>query len=626
VRTSTLAARPRLLRFVLSLVLALLPAGSVFAADRQSAAIQYAISLARPAEHMLHVTMVLPPGAGERDLQLPVWNALYQVRDFAQFVNWVRAKNANSNPLPITETNKSRWRISGAVNGATIEYEIAADDAGPYGAQLNSHHAFLNLAEVLMYAVDARSAPMRVQFVDLPAGWRVATALTPASSTDFSAENYDRLVDSPVELGAFEENDFDESGGHYRVVVDADPADYNLPKIVADLHRIVRAETTWMNDRPFSTYLFLYHFPRGPGGGGMEHAYCTAIDVSARVIADDPLALPSVTAHEFFHLWNVKRIRPQSLEPVDYTQENYTRALWFSEGVTSTVEDYALLQAGLLDASAYFERLGRAISVLQQRPARLTQSAEEASLDAWLEKYATYWRPQRSISYYNKGDLLGVLLDLQIREASRGMASLRDLFQWMNRNYAQKGAFFPDSEGVERAAETVSHADFSAFFQKYVAGTEEIPWNDFFHTVGLQLATVSTSVAEPGFTAEPEFGGVTVVNSVGTDSDAARAGLREGDTIIEVNGRVPSANLDQQLAALHEGDTLYVRVRNAEGERQLQWKLGSREQVRFILQDLPSISPAQKARRAAWLSGEDERTDQSGNDSPENHSPEQARP
>ena len=301
----------------------------------------------------------------------------------------------------------------------------------------------------------------------------------------FTAANYDRLVDSPVEIGNFQESDFDESGGHFRVIVDADPADYDMAKIVAALHKIVAAAISWMNDRPFDTYTFIYHFPRGQAGGGMEHAFSTAIELNADAMKQSLYPLTSVTAHEFFHLWNVKRIRPQTLEPVDYTKENYTRALWFSEGVTSTAEETIQFRAGLLDEKQYFDGLGQQITELERRPAHLTQSAEESSLDAWLEGNGYYRRPERSISYYNKGELLGVMLDLAVRDASHGHASLREVLQWMNENYAKKGRFFNDSEGVREAAEAVSHADLTSFFTKYVAGTEEIPWDDFFRSVGL---------------------------------------------------------------------------------------------------------------------------------------------
>jgi predicted metalloprotease with PDZ domain len=578
-----------------------------YAETSSQRAVRYVVSLANPGDHLVHVTLVLPSGAGKRELQLPVWNALYQVRDFSQYVDWVRAENDAGRALPVRKLDKSRWLVRGAENGAKVEYEMFADDPGPYGAQMNVQHAFFNLAEILMYPVDARSAPMELRFADVPAGWRAATVLTPVpDSEEFSAENYDRLVDSPVELGTFQEEDFDQGGGHYRVVVDADRSDYDIGKIVPMAQKIVAAETAWMNDRPFQTYLFLYHFPRGPGGGGMEHAYCTAIDVSAQVLADDPLALPNVTAHEFFHLWNVKRIRPQSLEPVDYTKENYTRALWFSEGVTNTVEDYTLLQTGMLTDDAYLSRLAGRITALERRPAHLTQSAEESSLDAWLEKYSYYWVPQRSISYYNKGDLLGVLLDLEVREASRGVASLRDVFQWMNENYARKGKFFPDSEGVEQAAETVSHADLGWFFQKYVAGTGEIPWDDFFRTVGLRLVRQVQTTADAGFQVSRRFGGTALVISVDAGGGAERAGLQAGDTILKINGKTAGADLQQRLGEMQIGQTIRLKVQGNGGERNLQWKVGRRDDVEFELKDLENVTPAQKARRAAWLSGQDQ--------------------
>jgi len=445
---------------------------------------------------------------------------------------------------------------------------------------------------------------MVLHVADVPQSWKIASALQRTTQGEFEAENYDRLVDSPVEVGPFHESDFEESGGHYRVVVDADPSDYDMQKVVAAVRPIVAAATAWMNDRPVNNYLFLYHFPREPGGGGMEHAYSTAIEVNAQLLADNPLSLADVTAHEFFHLWNVKRIRPQSLEPVDYTKENYTTALWFSEGVTSTVEDYILLRAGLLDERQYFKRLGEQITTLQRHPAHLTQSAEESSLDAWLEKYPYYRSPERSISYYNKGQLLGVLLDLTMREASHGAASLREVFQWLNRNYAKQGRFFADSAGVRQAAEAVSHADLGPFFQKYVAGIEEIPWDDFFKSLGLRVVRNQVTVGDPGFTAARNFDAPPVVVTVRPGGEAQRVGLLVGDAILEMNGRSAASDFVEQLELIPRGTMLRVRIRRGREERTMQWRVGSKEEVEFVLQDVESVTPQQKARRAAWLAGE----------------------
>jgi predicted metalloprotease with PDZ domain len=567
----------------------------------QPPAVRYIVSLAGAPQHLVRVKLLLLPGPAERDLQMPVWNALYQVRDFAQYVNWVRARSNSGQFLTVTKLDKSRWHLKGVQAGAEIEYEIFADLNGPFGAQLNPHHAFFNLAEILIYPVDARASPIQIRFTDMPPGWRIATTLASVSA-DFSAEDYDRLADSPVEIGAFEESDFEEAGGHYRVVVDADPADYDMQKIVPVLRAIVSAATVWMADRPFQTYLFIYHFPHGPAGGGMEHADSTAIDISARRLAETPQSLADLTAHEFFHLWNVKRIRPQSLEPVDYAKENYTTSLWFSEGVTSTAGSIIRLRAGLVDDARYLKGVAGEIGELERRLAHLTQSVEESSLDAWLEKYDYYRLPQRSISYYNKGYLLGILLDLEVREASKGSASIRDVFQWMNQTYARNGRFFADSEGVREASEAVSHADLGWFFRKYVTGTDEIPWDDFFRTVGLHLVRRTVSVADPEFVATQNFDASPVVSAVTGGGAAERAGLAVGDTLMEINGRIADSDFEEDLAQLHPGDTLRLRVRNS--QRELVWKVGGREQIELDLADLDKVTPQQKARRAAWLKGE----------------------
>jgi predicted metalloprotease with PDZ domain len=592
----------------LSLLLTLLIAAATVPAN---AATSYTVSLATPDQHLVEVQIILPEGAAHRELQLPVWNALYQVRDFAQYVNWVRAKDRAGRALAVREADKSRWQIEDAQAGAVVEYQIYVDSPGPFGAQLNSHHAFFNLAQILMYPVDARNDArndaMVVRFSQVPEGWRVATPLASLPDGRFSADTYDRLVDSPVEIGTFQESDFDEGGGHYRVIVDADSSDYDMEKITAMLHKIVAAATSWMDDRPFASYMFLYHFPRGPGGGGMEHAYSTAIALNAEVVVRSSDVLASVTAHEFFHLWNVKRIRPQTLEPVDYTKENYTRALWFSEGCTSTAADIIRLRGGLLDERHFEEDVSSGISELERRPAHLTQSAEESSLDAWLEGDSYYRHPERSISYYNKGELLGITLDLAVREASHGQASLREVFEWMNQNYAKKGRFFSDSDGVREAAEAVTHADLGWFFAKYVSGTEEVPWNDFFRGVGLRLVEGRNTLADPGFVASRNFDGPMTVAGVTAGGEAEHAGLQAGDTILEINGKPAGQESAQEMAQFNPGDVITVKVRGRRGgDRELKWKVGSREEVSYELKDMENITAQQRARRMAWLKGEAE--------------------
>jgi predicted metalloprotease with PDZ domain len=588
------------------------PALSVSKDGDVAAAVTYTISLANPEQHLAHVQMILPAGRTARELQFPVWNALYQIRDFSQYINWIRAKDRTGNPVSVRQLDKSRWQIDGVAGGAIVEYEIYLDSAGPFGAQLNAHHAFLNLAQVLMYPVDARSSQFTVHFSHLPNAWHIATPLK-SSDDAYTAENYDRLVDSPFEAGAFQETDFDESGAHFRIIIDADPADYKADQIQDSLRKIVAAAISWMNDRPFEQYTFFYHFPRGPAGGGMEHAYSTAIDLNAATIQHNLYPLNSVSSHEFFHLWNVKRIRPQTLEPIDYSRENYTRALWFSEGVTSTAENFIQLRAGVLDEKQFLSKIGEEITELESRPAHLTQSAEESSLDAWLEGFNYYRRPERSISYYNKGELLGFLLDLAIRDQSHGQASLREVLQWMNRNYAQKGRYFDDSQGVREAAEAVSHGDLSAFFKRCVSGTTEIPWNDYFRTVGLRVEAVSLTVPDPGFTASRNFDGPLTVSAIAPGSDAEQQGLRVGDIVLEFQGKPAVEDFQQQLSRLAPGETLSLKVRSRRaGEHELKWKIGSRQELSYQLKDLDQVTSEQHARRAAWLKGEAQSATEAG--------------
>jgi predicted metalloprotease with PDZ domain len=333
----------------------------------------------------------------------------------------------------------------------------------------------------------------------------------------------------------------------------------------------------------------------------MEHAYSTAITLPAKALDRNLEAFESVTAHEFFHLWDVKRIRPQSLQPIDYTRENYTRALWFSEGVDSSAADSILLQAGLLDERHYLDALSRTITGMENRPARATQSVEQSSLDAWLEKYPYYGVPGRSISYYDKGELLGVLLDLRMRAATQDRVSLQTLFRWMNQHYAKRGKYFGDSAGIREAAEELTHASLAPFFADYVSGVREIPWDEFFAYVGLRVLRTELSVAESGFVVTQKFDQGPVVVQVDPGSDAERAGLQPDDTITVINGTPAGRDFENQIDALGPGANLRLQITRKGNPRELQWTLGSRKQAVYQLSDVPEVSSAQKRHRALWL-------------------------
>lgn len=574
---------------------------------------EYFVSIADNVHHLAHVSIRFPQSSGTITLNMPVWNALYQVRDFAANVENVRALDASGRPAPVVNSKTSEWEVTSLGHCIVVDYDIHLDNGGPFGSQLSAGHGFFNWAMVLMYSTGTRSGPMSLQLLDVPPTWGLndvhIMGQTPAGKVEQAAgiaHGYDELVDSPAEVGVFQRSEFQQDGATYHIVVHADPKDYDTGKLQDILRKITHAAVEWMADRPYDEYTFLYHFPRGPATGGMEHAYGTAIDVSADRLHNSMMPVASVSAHEFFHLWNVKRIRPQSLEPIDYQRAMDTRALWFSEGVTSTVSDMLLARAGLLNDRQYIDRVASELNELQSRPAHHWQSAEESSLNAWFEGDAFYRTPERSISYYNKGELLGVLLDLRIRQITQGRKSLRDLFQWMNENYAKKGRFFPDSDGVQQAAETICGVSFSDFFHDYVAGVKEFPYNDFFGFVGLQIAETTVRTATSGFTTTTNPGGQPEIVSVDANSEAQRAGVAIGDHVIEMNGRPATAAIDDQLARMKAGSTVKLRLENRRGQRTIKLKLASREEQVYLLQEVPGATPEQRAHRVAWIHGDDE--------------------
>jgi predicted metalloprotease with PDZ domain len=574
---------------------------------------EYFVSLVEPASHLAHVSIRLREGSGIRVLDMPVWNALYQVRNFAANIENVRAQDASGAAATVVNSKTSEWQITAPAGCVVVSYDIHLNSPGPFGSTLNVDHGFFNWAMVLMYAPSLRSQPLSIQLLDSPTTWELrdlhilgAAAPGKVDQAVGIAANYDELVDSPAEVGTFQQSSFQQDGATYHVVVHGNAADYDMPKLDGVLKQITHAEVDWMQDRPYDEYTFLYHFPHGPAGGGMEHAYGTAIDVNAERLRTDLLPLAEVTAHEFFHLWNVKHIRPQSLEPIDYQQEMDTRALWFSEGVTSTVGDLMLVRSGLIDEKQYLGQVAGEITELQHRPAHTWQSAEESSLDAWFEGIPFYRSPERSISYYNKGELLGILLDLRMRQLTNGNKSLRDLFHYMNDEYAKQHRYFPDSAGVEAAAEKVTGQSFADFFNDYVSGFKELPYDEFFQFAGLHLVTNTNRVANAGFTTTANLGGQPEVSAVEPNSEAQRQGLAVGDRVTAMNGAPASAYLDSELARMSPGTLVHFELENRRGKRQVEIRLTERQEKYFELRDLPTVTAEQRAHRAAWVRGDDE--------------------
>jgi predicted metalloprotease with PDZ domain len=563
--------------------------------------IAYAIDLSQPQSNLVDVMMTVPEVHAETDIQFPAWNALYQIRDFVQNVQDLRAK-CDGNPLQLNPVDLDTWSTGGkACSPLVVRYRVYANEPGVFSSDLIPDHAFLNLAEILFYLPDERDRPSQVHFI-LPSGWKVIT-LMQGSGVDFAASDYDALVDSPVEAGLFHSYSFRQAGARYRIVVRGDPRDYSSSRLIKSVEKITAAETALMHSRPFDRYTFIFHFPEEGGGGGMEHSDGAAIGFPAPLIRSDWEGLERTIAHEFFHLWNVKRIRPQGLEPVDYLHGNDTRDVWFSEGITSTYASLTLVRAGLISRQEFYRHLAGAIQQLQQRPARHFQSVELSGVDAWLEEYPDYLRPARSISYYNKGELLGDLLDLGIRHASGNAHSLDSLMRRLNEEFAERRRFFTDAD-LERIVATLGPTPdwVRAFFADDVTGTKELDYGKFLGYAGLRLDTASSLGPDWGFQAARSFDGTIRVATVDPSSGAARAGIETGDILMGINNQKLYA-LPQSLEGVKPGQQVKLQVMRGSKAMRLKFSLGSRPETSYTVEELPNASPGQVEIRDGWIEG-----------------------
>ena len=565
------------------------------------ATIQYAISLAHPEQHLFHVTMTIPNVNGEVTVQMAAWNALYQIRDFSSRVQQVEGF-AGSARTPIEKVDKQTWRIKGT-GTIQVSYATYWDDVGPFSSQLNAEHAFINPAMILLYVPERRSEEVMMSLLNPPDDWRAESA-SPGGSESlggarkfyFTAPSYDTLADTPIEAGKFEE--FQLSAVKPEIWVVIHGGNWKRKQIEEDLKRICQYELQLMGGAPFDRYVFILHIGKGAGGGGMEHANSTAIGLYS------DQSLPGVAAHEFFHLWNVKRIRPASLEPVDYTKEQYTRSLWFAEGVTSTYGSYTLVRSGIWSKEQFYADLGEQISELEGRPANRWQSAEQSSLDAWLEKYPLYNQPEYSVSYYTKGQVLGDLLDILIRDRTGNEKSLDDVLRAMNTDFAKQRKTYRDSLDVRLTAEKIAGGSFEDFFAKYVAGAEPLPYLQILGLAGLELRSVEHRRPTLGFRAERDSSGSLIVKALETEGPAAQAGLREGDGIINWNGGEVPRRLERWVREQHAGDLVKLRVRREDKEVALEFRLGETKETRYEVSEDSQASDKARNIREGILRGQ----------------------
>ena len=569
---------------------------------RANAEIRYTVSLAHPEQHLFHVTVEVPDVKDHIDLQMAAWDALYEIRDFSSHVQRVTAV-ADGREAAIEKLDKLTWRVR--ANGTVkVSYDTFWDDPGPFSSQLNPEHGFINPAMVLLYVPGRRTEKATVSLRDVPPEWNVASASPVLLESmggvrwfTIEAQSFDALADSPIELSRFEEFTLHDLSPPVHVVIHGD--DYKRRDVESALRKICAYEVKLMDGAPYSEYTFIFHIGKASGGsgGGMEHSNSTAINVP------NGASLSNVSAHEFFHLWNVKRIRPASLEPLDRTREMYTRSLWFAEGVTSTFSSYALVRTGIWSKQEFFQDLSQQISELESRPAEQWQSAEQSSLDAWLEKYALYNQPQRSVSYYTKGQVLGFLLDIVLRDRTDNQRGLDDLLRAMNLDFAREGKFYRDSLDIRLESEKLAGASLADFFDDYVAGANPLPYQKVFARAGLELRSHESVRATLGFLAQRESGEPWTVATIDADGPATKSGLQVGDEILRWNnGEVPR-RAERWVAQQKPGEVLRLRIRRAEKEETVEVHLGELHQKFFQVAEIAGADDRARHLREGLLHG-----------------------
>jgi predicted metalloprotease with PDZ domain len=590
--------------------------------------INFIVSMSKPHTHLLEVEIRLRNRAGaSTNLVMPVWTpGSYLIREFERHVQDFTATNSAGQALSWTKINKNTWRVETPAAGEwRVSYRVYANELSVRTNELNSDHAFWNNAALLMYPEGSLNSPSTIQVI-APQPWKVATGLPPVAGVrnTFRAENFDVLYDSPFEVSNFKTISFEVKGVPHRIVIDGE-GNYKSEKVRADVKKIVEAEIEIMGGEiPYTDYTFILHL-RATGSGGLEHRNSTALgysrfgfspDRSEIVTSAAPSAAPqrtyrgflSLVAHEYFHLWNVKRIRPDALGPFDYTKENYTKLLWVAEGITDYYARLVLRRAGFVSEQSFLRENARAIQDLQKTPGRLVQSTEESSFDAWIKYYRQDENSINSqVSYYDKGAILGLLLDLEIRKRSSGAKSLDDVMRYLYVEFYKKDRNYTPQD-FQRACEVMAGSSLEQFFASYVRGREELDYNGALAAAGLRLDTAGTSdEGEP----EPKaFLGADLVQQqdrlmvtrVYAGSPAYEQGLNAGDQIVALNNMRPTKEFfDARLAEKRPGDLITLTIFRSDDLSTLLIKLGQRTDGTYRIVPLPNPTNQQKQIYRSWL-------------------------
>ncbi len=620
----------RVILSVLFAILVVLCAARILNAQSQPVAeqqasplhLEYHLSIPRPTTHLAEVEIVVSQfKTSELDFVLPAWApGRYAIYDFAKNVQQFSAVRAQDHPLSWEKVDKQTWRVDTAntVGTVTVRYRVFGNDLTGSFSQIDSTHANLNGPSVFMYVAGHKPDPLTLT-VNAPEQWKLISGFSESTSQrTFQVRNYDQLIDTPMEITADCSIDqFQDAGKTFIVAVhDFGEDSGGRSGLVDGLKKIVHTEMALMPEPDFQHYTFIFHFASDLSmGDGMEHLNSTEIMVRGSLASSLEEALETA-AHEFLHVWNVKRLRPAALGPFDYTRENYTRSLWFAEGVTSYLAYLSLLRSGVWTRDQFLSHLADEVSTLESEPGRKLMSAESSSFNAWFYDRSPQMQETNfansTISYYNKGLLLGLLLDLKIRSLTQGKKSLRDVLASMYQKFYEAppaGYYGPghgyEEKDIQEAAENVADTDLSSFFERYVRGTDLLPYDELLKPAGLRLRVEVAPDAPPslGILVQPEATGVRIF-AVVPGGAADRAGLSRDDILIAVDDQsLATEDLGSRLRAYQPGAKVPFTVER-HGQRQIIYvTLGPPTPGQYLIEDLPDAAPEQIALRNSWLEG-----------------------
>lgn len=572
--------------------------------------INFTISMEKPWTHLLQVEMRVASAQtpAQLELKMPVWTpGSYLIREYARHVQNFSVTDAAGSALEWRKINKNTWQVD--TRGAkeiVAKYDVYSNELTVRTNELNDEHAFITPAALLMFPKGEISTPSTVK-VNPYGNWKVATGLPPVAgqTNTFRAENFDILYDSPIEVSDFKEIRFTVQGKPHRYVVTGE-GNYDLEKMARDTEKIIVESSKIFGDLPYNDYLFIVNTR---GGGGLEHLNSTALQWNRFGFKPESRykAFLNLVAHEFFHLWNVKRIRPDALGPFDYENENYTKLLWVAEGTTSYYEGILLRRAGIITDEEFLESKATMFQQLQERPGRFETSLEEASFDAWIKYYRQDENSiNNQISYYDKGDIVNFMLDVEIRAASKGAKSLDDVMRYLYDEFAKKGRNYTP-EDYQKVLETMAGRSLEEFFDKYVRGTEEIDYNSILRGVGLQLLTRNPTAKEQPYLGAnlAEADGRLTVRSLPAESPAYQWGLNSGDQIVAVDGYRAGQNfLQTYINEKKPGDKVKFSIFRFDQLREIEVTLGGRVSPNYRIVPVENPTDQQRQLYRAFLGDE----------------------